>query len=56
MDPLFKKLARIVVIKVIAIIIIFYAFFDQPSLPTDPVLKQQQINSHFVNNSEKNND
>jgi len=56
MDPLFKKLAKIIVIKLVVISIIFFAFFNQPKLSVDPQLEQQKIESHFLNNPEKKND
>ncbi len=40
----------------IAITIIFYLFFNEPTLSQDPLLKQQQIQSHFLTISEKDND
>jgi len=56
MDPLFKKLAKIIAIKLVVISIIFFTFFNQPNLPVAPQLEQQKIDSHFLNNPEKNND
>jgi hypothetical protein len=56
MDPFIKKLLKIIAIKIIAITIIFYMFFNEPSLSTDPQLKKQQIQTHFLNTSEKAHD
>lgn len=56
MDPFIKKLFKIIVIKIVAISIIFYVFFNEPSLSKDPQLKKQQIQSHFLNTSEKKHD
>lgn len=56
MDLFVKKLLKIIVIKIIAIMVIFYLFFNEPALSQDPLLKQQQIQSHFLTTSEKDND
>ncbi len=56
MDSFFKKLLKIIAVKIVAITIIFYLFFNEPALSQDPQLKQQQIHSHFLTTSEKDND
>ncbi len=56
MDLFFKKLLKIIIIKIVLITIIFYVFFNKPALSTDPQIKQQQIQTHFLTSSEKNND
>ena len=56
MDAFIKKLLKIIVIKLVAILMIFYLFFNEPALSQDPQLKQQQIHSHFLTTSEKDND
>ncbi len=56
MDPFIKKLLKIIVLKMVAITLIFYLFFNKPSLSPDPNIQQQQIQSHFLTTSEKDND
>ena len=55
MDPFIKKLLKIIAVKMVAITIIFYLFFNKPSLSPDPHIQQQQIQSHFLTTSEKDN-
>jgi hypothetical protein len=54
MDPFIKKLLKIVMVKIILIMVIFFVFFNEPSLSNNPVEKEQQIQSHFLNNTENN--
>ena len=56
MDNFFKKLLQIILIKIVLISMIFFLFFNEPSLSDDAVQKQKQIEQHFINKSGENND